>query len=158
MGNEAALSPCQSPQFLTLEGPKPMTTAYEPKNILITGGAGFIASHVAEHLFFKYPKYKILDKDSEFRHAPHLKGRILVGICLRSDSDAGFKLPLSTCMSTSLPKAPGPFCRSAMRRSQMHLTEDCDFGSPGLLCEHQELWVNGREAGHQDLSWCSSPT
>lgn len=35
-------------------------TAYEPKNILITGGAGFIASHVAEHLFFKYPKYKML--------------------------------------------------------------------------------------------------
>lgn len=31
---------------------------YEPRNILITGGAGFIASHVAEHLFFKYPKYK----------------------------------------------------------------------------------------------------
>ena len=43
-----------------------MTAAYEPKNILITGGAGFIASHVAEHLFFKYPKYKTLDKDSEF--------------------------------------------------------------------------------------------
>lgn len=37
-----------------------MTAAYEPKNILITGGAGFIASHVAEHLFFKYPKYKTL--------------------------------------------------------------------------------------------------
>lgn len=37
-----------------------MTAVYEPKNILITGGAGFIASHVAEHLFFKYPKYKRL--------------------------------------------------------------------------------------------------
>lgn len=37
--------------------------SYEPKNILITGGAGFIASHVAEHLFFKYPKYKIVILD-----------------------------------------------------------------------------------------------
>jgi len=130
VGNETALSPCQSPQFLTLEGPKPMTTAYEPKNILITGGAGFIASHVAEHLFFKYPKYKILDKDSEFRHAPHLKGRMLVGISRILTAMQGFKLPLShakmqchlhgTCVSTSLLKAPGPFCRSAMRHSQMH--------------------------------------
>lgn len=51
---------------------------------------------------------------------PHLKGRILVGICLHSDSGAGFKLPLShakmhghlhgICVSTSLLKAPGPFC------------------------------------------------
>jgi len=36
---------------------------YEPTCILITGGAGFIASHVAEHLFFKYPKYKIVVLD-----------------------------------------------------------------------------------------------
>lgn len=36
---------------------------YEPRNILVTGGAGFIASHVAEHLFFTYPKYKIVILD-----------------------------------------------------------------------------------------------
>ena len=40
--------------------------SYEPKNILITGGAGFIASHVAEHLFFKYPKYKMLGSQNDF--------------------------------------------------------------------------------------------
>ena len=32
---------------------------YEAKNVLITGGAGFIASHVAI-LFAKKPQYKIV--------------------------------------------------------------------------------------------------
>eukprot|EP00931_Biecheleriopsis_adriatica_P103688 TRINITY_DN78492_c0_g1_i1.p1 TRINITY_DN78492_c0_g1~~TRINITY_DN78492_c0_g1_i1.p1 ORF type:complete len:679 (+),score=157.97 TRINITY_DN78492_c0_g1_i1:53-2089(+) len=36
---------------------------HTPKNILITGAAGFIASHVAELLFFKYPQYKIVILD-----------------------------------------------------------------------------------------------
>ncbi|CAL4913830.1 unnamed protein product [Urochloa decumbens] len=36
---------------------------YEPKNILITGAAGFIASHVANRLVRKYPHYKIVVLD-----------------------------------------------------------------------------------------------
>ena len=31
---------------------------YTPKNILITGGAGFIASHVAIRLCNNHPEYK----------------------------------------------------------------------------------------------------
>lgn len=37
-----------------------MTESYEPKNIFLTGGAGFIASHVAILLCKKYPQYKIV--------------------------------------------------------------------------------------------------
>jgi dTDP-glucose 4,6-dehydratase len=40
-----------------------MTEAYTPKNILITGGAGFIASHVVIHFVEKYPQYKIVNLD-----------------------------------------------------------------------------------------------
>ena len=36
---------------------------YEPKNILITGGAGFIASHVVILLVKKYPNYRIVNYD-----------------------------------------------------------------------------------------------
>jgi len=36
---------------------------YEPKNILVTGGAGFIASHVVIRLVQKYPQYKIVNFD-----------------------------------------------------------------------------------------------
>jgi len=36
---------------------------YVPKNILITGGAGFIASHVVILLVKKYPQYKIVNFD-----------------------------------------------------------------------------------------------
>ena len=32
---------------------------YRPSNIMITGGAGFIASHVAILLANKYPRYKV---------------------------------------------------------------------------------------------------
>jgi nucleoside-diphosphate-sugar epimerase len=32
---------------------------YHPKNILLTGGAGFIASHVVELLVHKYPQYQV---------------------------------------------------------------------------------------------------
>ena len=38
-------------------------TEFEPKNILITGGAGFIASHVVIHFCLKYPKYRIVNYD-----------------------------------------------------------------------------------------------
>lgn len=37
--------------------------AYTPKNILITGAAGFIASHVANRLIRNYPEYKIVVLD-----------------------------------------------------------------------------------------------
>ena len=36
---------------------------YTPKNILITGAAGFIASHVANRLIRNYPDYKIVVLD-----------------------------------------------------------------------------------------------
>ncbi|TFJ87590.1 hypothetical protein NSK_000941 [Nannochloropsis salina CCMP1776] len=36
---------------------------YTPKNILVTGGAGFIGSHVAILLAHRYPKYKIVVLD-----------------------------------------------------------------------------------------------
>ncbi|PNY17688.1 rhamnose synthase, partial [Trifolium pratense] len=36
---------------------------YEPKNILITGAAGFIASHVTTRLINRYPNYKIVALD-----------------------------------------------------------------------------------------------
>lgn len=44
-----------------MEGP---ISNYTPRNILITGAAGFIASHVANRLIHKYPQYKlvVLDK------------------------------------------------------------------------------------------------
>jgi UDP-glucose 4,6-dehydratase len=40
-----------------------MATPYKPKNILITGAAGFIASHVAIRIVQKYPDYKIVVLD-----------------------------------------------------------------------------------------------
>lgn len=40
------------------------TVAYAPKNILITGGAGFIASHVVMLLVKKYPQYNIVNYDN----------------------------------------------------------------------------------------------
>tara|TARA_A100001015_G_scaffold106016_1_gene117678 strand:- start:111 stop:233 length:123 start_codon:yes stop_codon:yes gene_type:complete len=36
---------------------------YVPKNILITGGAGFIASHVVLLLVKKYPDFNIINFD-----------------------------------------------------------------------------------------------
>jgi UDP-glucose 4,6-dehydratase len=38
-------------------------TTYKPKNILITGAAGFIASHVANRLIRNYPDYKVVVLD-----------------------------------------------------------------------------------------------
>ncbi|KAJ8763003.1 hypothetical protein K2173_023208 [Erythroxylum novogranatense] len=40
-----------------------MDTPYKPKNILITGAAGFIASHVCNRLIRNYPDYKIIVLD-----------------------------------------------------------------------------------------------
>jgi len=36
---------------------------YTPKNIMVTGGAGFIASHIVIRLVNKYPQYKIVNFD-----------------------------------------------------------------------------------------------
>jgi len=36
-----------------------MSPLYVPENILVTGGAGFIASHVVELLCRKYPQYRV---------------------------------------------------------------------------------------------------
>lgn len=41
----------------------PQEDDYQPKNILITGGAGFIASHVVLLLVKKYPQFKIVNFD-----------------------------------------------------------------------------------------------
>lgn len=41
----------------------PSEDSYKPKNILITGGAGFIASHVVLLLVKKYPQFKIVNFD-----------------------------------------------------------------------------------------------
>ena len=35
-------------------------SGYVPRNILVTGGAGFIASHVAARLVNQYPKYRVV--------------------------------------------------------------------------------------------------
>ncbi|PON69420.1 NAD(P)-binding domain containing protein [Parasponia andersonii] len=40
-----------------------MTATYKPKNILITGAAGFIASHVCNRLIQNYPEYYIVVLD-----------------------------------------------------------------------------------------------
>jgi UDP-glucose 4,6-dehydratase len=64
---------------------------YAPKNILVTGGAGFIASHVVLLLVKAYPQYRIINYDkldycsslenlSEITDAPNyrfVKGNIL---------------------------------------------------------------------------------
>ncbi|KAJ1379918.1 hypothetical protein B484DRAFT_426299, partial [Ochromonadaceae sp. CCMP2298] len=42
---------------------KPDDACYQPKNIMITGGAGFIASHVVLLLVKKYPECKIVNFD-----------------------------------------------------------------------------------------------
>ncbi|XP_010417456.1 PREDICTED: trifunctional UDP-glucose 4,6-dehydratase/UDP-4-keto-6-deoxy-D-glucose 3,5-epimerase/UDP-4-keto-L-rhamnose-reductase RHM1 isoform X2 [Camelina sativa] len=59
-------------------------SSYTPKNILITGAAGFIASHVANRLIRTYPHYKIVVLDkldycsnlknlNPSRHSPNFK-------------------------------------------------------------------------------------
>ena len=39
------------------------TQDFTPKNIMVTGGAGFIASHIVIRLVKKYPNYKIVNFD-----------------------------------------------------------------------------------------------
>jgi UDP-glucose 4,6-dehydratase len=49
-------------QRLRASGPVE-TGEYTPKNIMVTGGAGFIASHIVIRLVKKYPQYKIVNFD-----------------------------------------------------------------------------------------------
>ena len=44
------------------------TQDYTPKNIMVTGGAGFIASHIVIRLVKKYPNYKIVNFDKLAGH------------------------------------------------------------------------------------------
>lgn len=49
---------------LTLLHPQgTMDEEYKPSSILITGGCGFIGSHVVRHLALKYPEYRIVVLD-----------------------------------------------------------------------------------------------
>jgi len=41
----------------------PLAVAFKPRNILLTGGAGFIGSHVVLHLVKKYPEYRVVVLD-----------------------------------------------------------------------------------------------
>lgn len=45
------------------ENGNPLIEPYTPKNILITGGAGFIASHVVIRIATLYPQYKVVVLD-----------------------------------------------------------------------------------------------
>ena len=47
----------------TAAGVEEVLDQYTPKNIFITGGAGFIGSHVVHRLVKKYPQYNIINFD-----------------------------------------------------------------------------------------------
>ena len=58
---EEAFQPARQHQQ-TAPGPQP-EAEYQPKHILVTGGSGFIASHVVLLLVKKYPQYKVVNLD-----------------------------------------------------------------------------------------------
>lgn len=74
----------QSPLTSPKDAPKTIIDDYTPQNILITGGAGFIASHVVIRLVNNYPQYKVVVFDkldycaslnnlNAVRHKPNFK-------------------------------------------------------------------------------------
>ena len=56
-------SPALDGTMSALSSYVPTDDDFKPKNILITGGAGFIASHVVILLVKKYPQFKIINFD-----------------------------------------------------------------------------------------------
>nr|CAB3459759.1 unnamed protein product [Digitaria exilis] len=72
-----------------------MATTYKPKNILITGAAGFIASHVAIRITKKYPDYKIVVLD-KLDYCSNLKNLLPVS------SSANFKFVKGDIASADL--------------------------------------------------------
>ncbi|KMT16232.1 hypothetical protein BVRB_3g053890 [Beta vulgaris subsp. vulgaris] len=70
-------------------------SSYTPKNILITGAAGFIASHVANRLIRTYPDYKIVVLD-KLDYCSELKN------LLPSQSSANFKFVKGDIASADL--------------------------------------------------------
>eukprot|EP00002_Diphylleia_rotans_P002183 TRINITY_DN1134_c0_g1_i1.p1 TRINITY_DN1134_c0_g1~~TRINITY_DN1134_c0_g1_i1.p1 ORF type:complete len:370 (-),score=80.72 TRINITY_DN1134_c0_g1_i1:580-1689(-) len=80
-----------SPQHTLIADFAPQTSDYVPKNILVTGGAGFIGGQAVLLLVQKYPNYKIVNLDKidycscpfvleEIKDAPNykfVKGNIL---------------------------------------------------------------------------------
>lgn len=59
MASEAAKEVCAE----IGNGLEKQAMSYIPQNILVTGGAGFIASHVVILLVEKYPQYNIVNLD-----------------------------------------------------------------------------------------------
>lgn len=57
---------------------------FVPKNLLITGGAGFIASHVVIRLAKLYPDYKVRDGEHAIEQASHF--------CMTAAADLHFQL------------------------------------------------------------------
>ncbi|XP_051134920.1 trifunctional UDP-glucose 4,6-dehydratase/UDP-4-keto-6-deoxy-D-glucose 3,5-epimerase/UDP-4-keto-L-rhamnose-reductase RHM3-like [Andrographis paniculata] len=68
---------------------------FKPKNILLTGGAGFIASHVANRLIRNYPEYKIVVLD-KLDYCSNLKN------LLPSNSSPNFKFVKGDIASADL--------------------------------------------------------
>ena len=66
-------------------------TYYTPRNILITGGAGFIASHVACKLALEYPEYQV--SRMRCRRIPGSRDCIICSSIYLSDLSCHFSLP-----------------------------------------------------------------
>lgn len=79
-------------QRLRASGPVE-TGEYTPKNIMVTGGAGFIASHIVIRLVKKYPQYKIVNFD-KLDYCSSLKNlKCAAGAHSGTRSAAGASLP-----------------------------------------------------------------
>jgi hypothetical protein len=77
----------------------PPLPLYTPKSILLTGGAGFIGSHVAVLLVQKYPQYKaraaLCTRPCPVRSGTRRRDRCLGSLVVRS------RLPHASCLSLS---------------------------------------------------------
>ena len=66
-------------------------TYYTPRNILITGGAGFIASHVACKLALKYPEYQVSRRHC--RTVPGSRDSIIYSSIYSKNFSCDYNLP-----------------------------------------------------------------